>query len=140
MVTFPVRVHPHTCKYTKKVFGPPIKHSAGSFFTNFHNREGISYFSLELVLSLSFCYPALLLEDFLNCFIHNFYFFLLLSWFGCQSTKLYYYYYYLYYLHCLNYIINYGMCDQNKSRARHHCSLKPGSKLKYLGINQLLLS
>ena len=54
LVTFPVRVHPRTCKYTKKVFGTPIKYSAGSFFTDFQNREGISCFNLELVLSLSF--------------------------------------------------------------------------------------
>ena len=25
-----------------------------------------------------------------------------------------------------------GICDPHKSRARHHCSLKLGSKLKYL--------
>ena len=29
-----------------------------------------------------------------------------------------------------------GICDPNKSRARHHRSLKLGSKLKYLNINQ----
>ena len=33
-----------------------------------------------------------------------------------------------------------GICDPNKSRARHHRSLKLGSKLKYLNIDQLLLS
>ena len=28
-----------------------------------------------------------------------------------------------------------AICDLNKSRARHHCSLKLGSKLKYLNNN-----
>ena len=31
------------------------------------------------------------------------------------------------------------ICDSNKSRARHHPSLKLGSKLKYLNVGQLLL-
>ena len=30
-----------------------------------------------------------------------------------------------------------GICDPNKSQARHHRSLKLGSKLKYLNINTL---
>ena len=33
-----------------------------------------------------------------------------------------------------------GICDSKKSRARHYRSLKLGSKLKYLNIDQLLLS
>ena len=33
-----------------------------------------------------------------------------------------------------------GICDQNKCRARCHRSLKLGSKLNYLNIDQLLLS
>ena len=33
-----------------------------------------------------------------------------------------------------------GICDPKKSRARHHHSLKLGSKLKHLNIDQLLLS
>ena len=31
-----------------------------------------------------------------------------------------------------------AICDPNKSRAWHHSSLKPGSKIKYLNIDQLL--
>ena len=33
-----------------------------------------------------------------------------------------------------------GVFDSNKSRARHHRSLKLGSKLKYLKISQKLLN
>ena len=33
-----------------------------------------------------------------------------------------------------------AICDANKSRAQQHPSLKLGSKLKYLNIDQMLLS
>ena len=39
----------------------------------------------------------------------------------------------------LNPLVVSGMCDPNKSPARHHRSLKLDSNLNYLNIDQLLL-
>ena len=41
-------------------------------------------------------------------------------------------------IHSSNPPVVIGICDPNKSRARHHSSLKLGSKLKYVNITQLL--